>query len=56
MYCGGKIDLNNLLHHFYHRMGQLGQSPLAQTFLLPPGTLSAGQLILLNLRNSVEMM
>lgn len=53
MQYGRKVDLNNLLHHFCHMMRQLGRSPLVQTFLPAPETLSAGQLILLNLRNSV---
>lgn len=47
-----QMDLDNLLHHFCHMTGRLGQSPPVQTFLPPPGTLSAAQLVLLN-RNSV---
>lgn len=39
--------LNNILHHFYHSLGQRGRSPPVQTFLITPETLSAGQLILL---------
>lgn len=48
MQNGIHVDLDNLLHHFCHMTGQLGQSPPVQTFLPPPGTLSAGQLVLLN--------